>query len=670
MKGVRFWRISVKMNILMDLTREVMGLGNNSTKLLAVWDKYVEEKKDIVADVSPMILESWKRSIDLQVDPYHIGRNDILEHSGLRHLRERNRDLLEAAREAMEDLFVFLKGNGITVVLTDMQGYIMEAFTEDSFFHHAQKVALAPGANWSETIKGTNAIGTALIEAKSVHVKAKEHFCQENHILACSATPIFDGNQQIIGILDITGDYRIVNDRMFAMLRMAAKNIENRLVLNRVQRELAFSRQEKAGILELMEQSLISFDTEGKVTDINASGAKALGLRREQCIGHSLNELLGVNKTWLMASDQSTGNFTIKTADGTGLVKAQAKKLYANDGSVQGVLAAFKKAEPNRVLADGLTARYCFDDIITGCPNFRAVIDKCRRVAQGNTPVLLLGETGTGKEVLAQSLHQASTRCAGPFVVVNCAALPAELIESELFGYDEGAFTGSRKGGYPGKFELAHGGTIFLDEIGELPLLAQAKLLRVLQERQVMRLGATKIVPVDIRVIAATNQDLASMVEQGQFRRDLFYRLNVVTVNIPPLRERTDDLLLLVQHFLAKHTRQAGKGSMTCSPGCISKLKTYPWPGNVRELENTLEGLVNLVEESVITSEHLPVHIRKTTTVLPENSIGSMRDAEQNAIYQSLMANKGNISRTAKMLGIGRTTLYRKVKEYGFEIPR
>lgn len=641
-----------------------------SVEMTSMWNRYVEQKREIVDAVSPLILQSWKRSMDYEVDPNRVGNNDILDQQQLKYLHQSNEDLLTAAREVMEDLFVCLRGNGVTVVLTDMQGYILEEYTEDSFFQLAQKIALAPGVNWSERIKGTNAIGISLIEAKPAHVVAKEHYCQENHFISCSAAPIFGAGQQMIGILDITGDYRIVNEKMVAMVRMAAKNIENRLVLNRVQRDLAFSRQEKAGMLELIEQALISFDVDGKIIDINPSGARVLGLRPEQCIGQPLDQLVDVHKSWMLSADQTSGIFTVNTQGGTALIQAQTKKLFDQDGAVLGVMAAFKKADNQQMLANGLTTRFSFDQIITNCSDFRNVLDTCKRVSQSNSPVLLLGETGTGKEMLAQSIHQASLRGSGPFVVVNCAALPEELIESELFGYEEGAFTGAKRGGFPGKFELANGGTIFLDEVGELPLLAQAKLLRVLQERQVMRLGSTKVIPVDIRVISATNQNLAEMVEQGTFRRDLYYRLNVVTVNIPPLRQRQGDLELLIETLLTKHIRLAGKGPKKCSPGCMHKLSKYSWPGNVRELENTLEGLVNLVEDSTITSDQLPAHILTANNAPVISPLGSMKDAEQIAIYQALVANKGNLSQTAKVLGIGRTTLYRKIKEYGLEVPR
>lgn len=641
-----------------------------AAEMTTLWNRYVEGKRDIVEEVSPQILHSWKRSIDNQVNPYQIDKNDILDQSQLKYLQGLNGDLLAAAREVMEDLFICLKGNGVTVVLTDMQGYILEAYTEDSFFQLAQKIALAPGANWSEGIKGTNAIGMALVESRSVHIMAQEHYCQENHFLSCSATPIMGSGQQILGILDITGDYRIVTEKMIAMARMAAKSIENRLVLNRVQRDLAFSRHEKEGMLEIIEQALISFDVDGKIIDINPSGARVLGLRPEQCIGQPLDQLVDVHKSWMLGADQSSGVFTVKTHEGSALMQAQTKKFYDQDGNVLRVMAAFKKADNQRMLTNGLTTRFSFDQIVTNCPDFRKVIDNCKRIARSHTPVLLLGETGTGKEMFAQSIHQASSRGSGPFVVVNCAALPDELIESELFGHDEGAFTGAKRGGYPGKFELAHGGTIFLDEVGELPLLAQAKILRVLQERQVMRLGSNKVISVDIRVVSATNQNLAEMVERGTFRRDLFYRLNVVTVKIPSLRERQGDLELLIDILLNKHTRLAGKPIMQCAPSCLDRLTKYSWPGNVRELENTIEGLVNLVDAPIITMEHLPAQIRNATAPPAVSPLGSMKDAEQIVISQALVANQGNLSQTAKILGIGRTTLYRKIKEYGLEVPR
>ncbi|MGQ9531894.1 MAG: sigma-54 interaction domain-containing protein [Desulfotomaculales bacterium] len=313
----------------------------------------------------------------------------------------------------------------------------------------------------------------------------------------------------------------------------------------------------------------------------------------------------------------------------------------------------------------GARAYYTFEQIVGRNARFRQTVELARMAAESPSNILLVGESGTGKELFAQAIHNASVRRSGPFVALNCAAVPRELIASELFGYAEGAFTGARKGGNPGKFELADGGTIFLDEIGEMPPELQAVLLRVLEERSVVRVGGNEVIPVDVRVIAATNTDLRAAVERGTFRKDLFYRLNVITIEMIPLRERKDDLPLLCRAFLSRANARLGKNLQGFDPAVERLFAEYAWPGNVRELSNVIEYAANLSRGPTITVEDLPVQFRRGDGEGPREAglAGSLVDFERSLISATLARHAGNKTRAARDLGIARSTLYRKLKK-------
>lgn len=316
-------------------------------------------------------------------------------------------------------------------------------------------------------------------------------------------------------------------------------------------------------------------------------------------------------------------------------------------------------------------AKYSWDTIIGNSPKMSQTKFIAKRAAQSISNVLILGESGTGKELFAHAIHNDSNRSHMPFIKVNCAAIPSELLESELFGYEDGAFTGAKKGGKIGKFELANGGSIFLDEIGDMPLKMQAKLLRVLQEREFERVGGNRTIKIDLRVIAATNKDLQRLIAEGNFREDLYYRLNVMTIEIPPLRERVEDIEEITIKLMEKLSNQLGIYVPKISKKALELLKSYSWPGNVRELENVLERAINLTETDTILPIHLPLYITQNKRKIDPNSIDSLQNlleqTEREAIKSCLEYTNGNKLKTAKILNISRTNLYSKIEKYGLE---
>lgn len=438
-------------------------------------------------------------------------------------------------------------------------------------------------------------------------------------------------------------------------------------------------------IIEFAYDGIVVVDTEGYVKMLSKGYADFLGTDQKSSIGKHVTEVIENSRMHIVAKtgkeevaelQKINDNYMIATR--TPIIKegkisgAVGKVLFKNVGQLTALSKRIKSLEAELKRYKGVfqernKATYTFEHMIGQSPAFIDAKAHAKKAAKSDSNVLILGESGTGKELFAHSIHNSSRRAMGVFIKVNCAAIPPELIESELFGYVEGSFTGAKKGGKIGKFEAADGGTIFLDEIGELPLHMQVKLLRVLQEKEVERVGSTSTTPIDVRIIAATNRDLAEMVSNGEFRLDLYYRLKVVQINVPSLKERNEDIKPLVSHFLKKYQKLMKKRVKGINSAAVRQLCLYSWPGNIRELENTIERALNMVDEDKeIGPEHLPVEISGFKTMPTLRSLTEMMDdAERKAIMDCLEMVNGNKSKAAQMLGISRTTLYEKMNKYG-----
>lgn len=438
-----------------------------------------------------------------------------------------------------------------------------------------------------------------------------------------------------------------------------------------VQSELLWHTREKE-VLENITDGFMTLNSQGIITYLNGPGGELLGLDPDAVIGRPLKDIVSFDPDVLSVLATGVGwvdrEFILEMPKKRVHLVKSAFPILAENGTVAGVIDTFRpmqKVSQTIKKIAGLQAHFTFEDIIYRSKAMAELVETARTAACGLSNVLVLGESGTGKELLAQAIHLASERANGPFVVLDCASIPRELAESELFGYVEGSFTGAKKGGKPGKFELAHGGTIFLDEIGDMPLDLQAKLLRVLQTREIMRVGDVRPIWIDVRVIAATNRDLISEIRNDNFRADLFYRLNVVTLTIPPLRQRPEDIEALVMHFLEKMGHRFGSGRIRISASAISALEAYSWPGNIRELENVVERALTLaVRDGRIDLKHLPDAVRSaacSNRVRPDTLLATH---ESRAIQEALALSGGNRAGAARLLGISRSTLYEKMRRY------
>jgi len=402
----------------------------------------------------------------------------------------------------------------------------------------------------------------------------------------------------------------------------------------------------------------------GEVFFTTENGRRLLGLGRSEELSD-----LSVSLPYLWKRVRSMLESGVHEGEISLSPPAVMMKCAADVRVSDGVAAIFVRPQMDR-RDDGLsrqpTAKYKFEDLITQSALMQEALGVARAAARTDTPVLLIGETGTGKELVAQAVHNASQRRRGPFVAINCGALPADLIASELFGYDSGAFTGARRGGAIGKFEEAAGGTLFLDEIGEIPLDQQVKLLRVLEQGEVTRLGGRGVTSVDVRIVAATNQDLMRLVQEGRFRSDLYYRLNVVEVHLPALRDRPEDIPVLVGAFVAREAMTAGHHAWRVSPQLMSLLISHHWPGNVRELLNVIKRATLMAPSEELTPDQLPSHLRATLTQVPGLNAAEPSASEVDLIRQAVEKAGGNVTKASRMLGISRTTIYRKLSPAEF----
>lgn len=627
-----------------------------------------------------MIEESHKRSAsyglkeDSQPDYTPLPKSDLTIKVDL------NRGLFTHAVPVMETLYEQIINTHNMVILTDAQGVILHAMGDDDFLEKADRVALLAGVAWSEQSKGTNAIGTAIAEQAPTLVHADQHYLTANHFLTCSAAPIVNHQGQLIGVLDVTGDQRSFHKHTMALVRMSAQMIENQLFSAAFDDAITLHFHSRPEFIGTLMEGIASFSAAGRFLSANRSGLFQLGLPLSALQTHTFSSLFGMPLSALFDHYRPVAPSLINLCLHTGvrvLGRAELRRpnMFFQSGEAEAPprverVPARKdtQSEDSAAKRHRLSSLHYLD---TGDEKVAALIKKVNLVMGRDIPVLITGETGTGKELLAQAIHNDSPRGSGPFVAVNCASIPETLIESELFGYEDGAFTGARKKGSTGKILQANGGSLFLDEIGDMPLSLQARLLRVLQERLVMPLGSNKSIPVNVSLICATNRNLRELIAKGAFREDLYYRLNGLVVRLPPLRERTD-LEIVINKLLAA---ESSDKPFTVSPEVMGMFKRHNWPGNFRQLTNLLRtAMVMAGPDRVVSLEHLPEDFLDDVDMIAHKAIAApvvaepvvagparLEDMELLAIQKALKEHNGNVSAAARALGVSRNTIYRKL---------
>ncbi|MBA1202723.1 sigma-54-dependent Fis family transcriptional regulator [Pseudomonas capeferrum] len=613
-----------------------------------------------------VIAESWYRSINQhRLDPGLRRVDNVLSATEIRRHQAQHEAYLSIASQGVNGLAKRVVDAGFAVLLSDEQGITLDARlpAENGLYTRS---GLLVGARWDESIAGTNGIGTALAAGQALTIHRQEHFLAANARLSCSVSPIFDAQGRLQGCLNATCLYndgpKQAQHLTLQLVIMYARLIENTHFRQRYRDRLTLAIKPRDDITDLANEQLLALDESGRVIGANRAAFMAheslarplLGLRIEQLLPARIDELL---------------NLTRGGACGVHL------RALVDDGLLEVGLRvpAGYRQRPTPAPSLPPSAHPNLDELAGNDPQLQQDVRRLRKVLDKDIAILLTGETGTGKEAFARAVHEASLRRAGPFVALNCAAIPEALIESELFGYRPGSFTGADRKGMKGKLELANGGTLFLDEIGDMPAHLQTRLLRVLAERELVPLGAGTSLPLDIQVVSATHQDLAAMIRDKRFREDLYYRLCGMHLKLPPLRLRTDRGELIARIL----ERQPAANGLRLSTEARAYLIGHPWPGNLRQLINSLRYASALAEGGVIDTSCLPQELLAVEPLPKQETLPAIHrplerhldDSEARQLLLLLRQERWNISATAHAAGISRSTLYRKMKRHGIVPP-
>ena len=635
--------------------------------------------------VDPLIARSWKRSIDTyRLDPGRVDPPQVLSANSLRDYREPLEPLLAIARSGIENLYRQTRDAGYVVLLTDRSGVTVDFMNNPPLDRELRRAGLYLGSCWNESLEGTCAVGLCVAEKAPVTVHHGEHFRVPNSSLTCSAAPIASETGEFIAVLDASALHSPQDKRsqhlVMQLVAQTARMIENAYFLHHFQNQWVLRVNRQLEFLEVAVQGLLAVNEEGRILAANQALAGEMRDDKGSVVGLHLSEVFGIDFEHLAASSQGSAPqaLTLRSQrSGTqcfGLVRTPHRSSISQS---RGRYSATFSASP------------ALHALAGGDERMNDNIGRAQRVLDKGIPILLHGETGTGKEAFAKAIHEASGRATGPFVALNCAAIPESLIESELFGYREGAFTGARAKGARGKILQADGGTLFLDEIGDMPLQLQTRLLRVLAEREVMALGAEKPVPVDLQVICASHRDLSQRVADGSFREDLYYRLNGVAITLPALRQRSDRRPL-IESILAEEAASLKAPVPRIEPSAMGLLLHYRWPGNIRQLKNVLRSAVALCDGRSIDESHLPPELRQAPSLTQDGEAAMFqghgefpsmpsarssvdealpRDPEAAAIVLALRRRRWSITQAAQDLGMSRSTIYRKMERHGIVPP-
>ncbi|MGB9769754.1 MAG: sigma 54-interacting transcriptional regulator [Caldisericum sp.] len=563
----------------------------------------------------------------------------------------------------------FSKDTPITISFVDKEGVVL--FVAGN----AKDSEIFEGLVFNETL-GKTAIRNALEEKLPSEVKGKEHTNPRFYEWSCSAVPIFE-SEKLIGVVGVSSRVDIYPKFALEIAKLIANSVTKQVLLSKAFKEMNISKKFIQFFAEGNKDGVLILDKNADVVYINSTGASILRINQQEAIGKNVTDIVDFTPVILEVFKTHKGytdrEFIIESPSrGTLHFVKTAVVLQDENGEFAGVVDFFREIEKVRKFVTtfiGAEARFTFDDIKGKSPKLIEAIRIANVAAHSNASVLITGETGTGKEMFAQAIHFQSLRSKGPFVAINCSAIPQELAESEFFGYEGGSFTDADRKGRPGKFELANGGTLFLDEVGDLPLSLQPKILRALEDKVITRVGGTKSIKIDVRIIAATNKNLEELIDRGLFRRDLYYRINVIEIEIPPLRERKEDIEVLVNYFIERLSKSLNKPIRGYDMSFIEPLLKYDFPGNVRELQNIIERAIVTADSDILTGKYLPKDIFNQSSNILTNTSYSFNEVKKQFIEKILIETNYNITETAKRLGVSRPTLYKLIKMFNIVVP-
>jgi len=638
-------------------------------RVRSVVQNRIERASVAAAASGNCITKSWIRCLnDYRLDPDSRHDPEVVGSTELQERQDILSDLRTVAEGEMANLYQQLAGSGYAIMLTDRDGVLLNFFGDPGFTHAASKTGLMQGAIWSEQVQGTNGMGTCLVERRPISVHQEEHYLSRNIGLSCAAAPIFNHTGELVAVLDASGESRLAQQHTLALVSASVQLIENRVFLHQFRDHYIVRFHNRPEFVGTLSEGAIALSVTGQVLAATRRALLLLGFPGPaDVVGRDITELFNISFTGLVDCSVKKAFHPVPIFE-----NRNGARFFAV--SYAPVQRPARQAAPAAPCADTALDRLHFGD-----PQLVHNVQVAKRVVERNVPVMLLGETGTGKEVFAQALHRASSRAHKPFIAINCASIPEALIESELFGYVPGAFTGARKEGHAGKILHANGGTLFLDEIGDMPVSLQTRLLRVIEEREVVPLGGEVPVKLDIRLVSATHCDLQAKIAAKEFREDLFYRLHGVSITMPPLRTRLDRRALVL-HLAAQESE--GDGAVVLDEALLHVLEQHPWPGNLRQLRHVLRSMIALRETDVLTVADLPPAFGAAAPVAAaspvaagaqaapaDSALNPLESAERQALLQELTRHGWNMSTLARQLKISRNTLYRKVQRLNITNP-
>ncbi len=558
----------------------------------------------------------------------------------------------------------------IAILFSDEDGYIISRSGHDEILKLLDHGNVRAGTSIKEYSIGTTAPGICLEEGRTTGLIAEEHYFQSFHWASCIATPIFDQGNNLIGSLDFTSTVDAGKDMnlLIPLLHSIANSIRFELWLKRKLQQLEIYDSYFHNIFHYSDSTLILVNRTGEVVELNRTGQELFRIKSEDVVSQDVRKIIGNSSNLSFPLKRfSNSKINLQTSAGSGTYSMESIPIYDQTGYEIAFLLKLEKRKALTAIArkGPYDTRYSFNDIIGRSEKMKHLVRLARKVSRSRSNILIEGDTGSGKELFAQAIHNESPFSEGPFIAINCAAIPSELIESELFGYEKGAYSGARPGGNVGKFELANEGTIFLDEIHAMDVSAQMKILRVLEDRTLTKIGGNQPIALNIRVIAACSKSLSEEVKNDKFLDALYFRLNVVRLSIPPLSKRKEDIPLLVDYFIKKANLVFQRQIKGITPDALDLLCGYSWPGNVRELKNCIERAFNVSDGQVISVED--ISIDDTEVIIPGNTAAKVQTVEETT--KSILVDSLNrfdtVKEAAESMGISVSTFYRKMKKYG-----
>jgi transcriptional regulator of acetoin/glycerol metabolism len=653
------------------VTRQSMGDVDAFDTYRKAWQEFINNHR-IFPTVNPAIAASWHRCWP-RLNPFQPVQLNLLSTDHLLAAQVASFDLISVARPVMEDIFQFIEFSNTAIALTNGTGYVLTVLGDSEMVDLAGQHGYTTGALVGEPHFGTNAFSTSVVERLPVRVDGPEHFLQQLHELSEVASPIFDITGRPLGALGMVNRFGEQHPHSLGLVIAGARAIEAQrqadLLLGEQNRQLASLN----AILSSISDGILVWNAEGILMHINAAATKIIDMPSKVLVGRPMHEFIQFPTLIQQAIDkkETLTNVEAKLLVGDRPVNCVLNLRFVHTGQeLQSTIITMKQEKEVRHLVHqqlGSQALFTMEDITGESVEIRRVVRLATTAAQARASILLRGESGTGKNIRASAIHNASQRREGPFLIFACSTVPAELLVSELLGYEEG-LARKRPGGRPSKFELAQGGTIFFQDVDALPLEAQAILLNVVDLGIFQRLGSDRTIPADVRILASSSADLEKLIAQGNFRADLFYRLSSFEITLPALRERTRDIPLLAERILRRLSRQLNR-PLRLADETIEFLKRYPWPGNIHELEAVLgRAAVHAGTSQIIGPMHLPESVSRPASFTKLSreaaSLHSLHEVERQALLQAARACRGNVTQMAHVLQIGRTTVWRKLKEF------